>query len=50
MTKEYQCSACDFMIRSEAEDELVEFVQRHANDVHDLSMSDGDIRSGWSTV
>ncbi len=50
MTKEYQCSACAFMIRSEAEDELVEFVQRHAEDVHDMSMSSADIRGGWTSV
>lgn len=50
MTVEYQCSACEFMIRSEEEDELVEFVQTHASDVHDMSMSDADIRGGWTEV
>lgn len=49
-TREYGCSACDFMIRSEEEDELIQMVQDHAEDVHDMSMSAGDIREGWTTA
>lgn len=47
MAREYQCSECAFMIRSENEDELVEFVQEHAESSHDMMMEDSDIRSGW---
>jgi predicted small metal-binding protein len=49
-TREYTCSACDFQIRSETEDELVEFVQQHASDAHDMDVSRGDVRSGWHSV
>lgn len=54
MAKEIVCRDagydCDFMIRSENEDELVEFVQRHARDTHDTDMSRSDIESAWQTV
>ena len=35
---------CDFMIRSENEDELIEFTKQHAQNVHDTEMSSSDIR------
>ena len=41
---------CDFMIRSENEDELIEFVQEHVQNTHDTEMSDADIRGAWKTV
>lgn len=50
MAHEYQCSGCEFMIRSEDDDELIEFVQDHAEDVHDMSMEASEIRSGWADV
>lgn len=50
MAREYQCSACEFMIRSEAEDELIDFVRQHADEVHELSMSADDVREGWTSV
>lgn len=50
MAKEYQCSACEFMIRSENDDELVEFVREHAQDTHEMTMSASEIRSGWTEV
>ncbi|MFB6188771.1 MAG: DUF1059 domain-containing protein [Halapricum sp.] len=34
---------CDFMIRSEDRDELISFVQQHAQDVHDTEMSRSDV-------
>lgn len=41
---------CDFMIRSENEDELIEFVQEHAKNTHDVDMSAADIRGAWKTA
>lgn len=54
MAKELSCREagydCDFMIRSEDEDELIEFVRQHAREIHDTEMSRGDIRGAWKTV
>ena len=41
---------CDFMIRSENEDELVEFVQEHARNTHDTELARSDIEGIWKTV
>jgi predicted small metal-binding protein len=41
---------CDFMIRSENEEELVEFVQQHAEEAHDTKMSRTDIEGAWTDV
>lgn len=35
---------CDFMIRSESENQLVEMVQKHAKETHDLDMSVDDVK------
>lgn len=54
MAKEIVCQEagydCDFMIRSENEEELIEFVQEHARSTHDTEMSADDIRGAWKTV
>jgi predicted small metal-binding protein len=54
MAKEIACRDagydCDFMIRSENEDELIEFVQEHARETHDTDMAADDIRATWKTV
>lgn len=54
MAKEISCRDagydCDFMIRSEDEDQLVEFVQEHARETHDTEMSASDVRGAWKTV
>lgn len=54
MAKEVACRDagydCDFMIRSENDDELVEMVQQHARDTHDTEMSKSDIQGAWKTV
>lgn len=44
MTKEVSCihagfEECEFLIRSENESELIEFVQKHAERTHDVSVS-----------
>jgi predicted small metal-binding protein len=54
MAKEISCRDaghdCDFMIRSENEDELIDFVKEHAKEAHDTEMSSADIRGAWKTV
>jgi predicted small metal-binding protein len=41
---------CDFMIRSENENELIEFVQQHAQETHNEEMSRSDVRNALKTV
>lgn len=54
MAKELACRDagydCDFMIRSENDDELIEFVREHAKETHDTEMSATDVRGAWKTV
>ena len=54
MAKELRCRDagmdCDFMIRSENENELIEFAQQHVQDTHDQEMSRSDIRDMLKTV
>ena len=44
MVKEVSCihagfEDCEFLVRSENESELIEFVQRHAERTHDVTVS-----------
>lgn len=41
---------CDFMVRDENEEELIEFVQEHVRKTHDTEMSASDIRGAWKTA
>lgn len=41
---------CDFMIRSEDEDQLVEMVQQHSKETHDTEMSRSDVQELVNTV
>ena len=54
MAKQVSCAEagmdCEFMIRSENEPELIDFVQQHARDVHDTEMSRSDIENLMTTV
>lgn len=50
MAHQYTCSECAFQIRSEKDDELIEFVRTHADDAHGLGMSRADVRDGWEQV
>ena len=54
MVKELSCRSagydCDFMIRSENEDQLIEMVQQHAKETHDMDMSPADVRDLLKTV
>ena len=48
MVKQVSCREmgidCEFLIRDGNEAELVEFVRRHAENVHDMDFSEGDVR------
>lgn len=49
MVHEVNCNGagykdCEFLIRSEDEDELIRFVQRHAKELHETSVSGNDVR------
>lgn len=50
MAHEFGCSACEFHVRSENDDELIELVQNHAEEMHDLDLSQQDVRDGWTSV
>jgi predicted small metal-binding protein len=50
MAQQYSCSQCEFQVRSEDDGELIELVQHHAEEYHDMSPSAGDIRDGMKTV
>ena len=50
MVKEVNCKGagyddCEFLVRSENVDELVRFVQQHAEQTHEQSVSGTDVRS-----
>lgn len=49
MGKELHRAECDFLIRSEDEDEVIEVTQRHAERTHDMAMSRGDVERLWKT-
>ena len=49
MVHEVNCKSagytdCEFLVRSEDADELIQFVQDHAEHTHDQSVSDSDVR------
>lgn len=48
-TREFACPHCSFVIRSENEDEVIEMVQRHADEIHGTSMKEDDVRGAWMT-
>jgi len=54
MAREVACREagydCDFVIRSENDDELIEFVQEHAQSTHDAELAAADIQGIWKTV
>jgi predicted small metal-binding protein len=41
---------CDFMIRSEDENQLVEMVQKHSKETHDTDLSRSDVLGLAKTV
>lgn len=50
MAHEYTCNMCAFRIRSEDDDEVVELVREHADEKHDMDLSESDVRDGWEEV
>lgn len=48
MVKQVDCTECEFLIRDEDEDQLIEFVRKHAADTHGMSPSRADVE-GWMT-
>lgn len=50
MAHQYACRDCAFMVRSENDDEVIDFVRKHANDAHDMQVAPDDVRAGWDTV
>ncbi|MFC6863715.1 DUF1059 domain-containing protein [Halomicroarcula sp. GCM10025817] len=50
MAHQYSCSACEFQVRSEDQDEVIELVRTHAQDMHDKSFSADQVRDGIQTV
>ncbi|GGN88359.1 hypothetical protein GCM10009030_07980 [Haloarcula pellucida] len=38
------------MVRSESEDEVVELVQNHAGEKHDMTVGENDVRDGIENV
>mgnify|MGYP006275988943 CR=1 FL=1 len=47
MVRQFTCGDCAFMIRSDNDDELIEFVKQHADDAHGRQVADDDVRAGW---
>ncbi len=50
MAHQYTCSNCAFMVRSENDDEVIESVQQHADEYHDMQVAGDDVRAGWEMV
>lgn len=54
MVKQVNCREtgmdCEFMVRDENEDELVELVRRHAERTHDIDMPESDVRNLMTEV
>ena len=50
MAHQYSCGSCEFQVRSENEDELIDIVRTHADDMHQLNVSRADVRDGMQTV
>lgn len=48
MVKQVDCTECEFLIRNEDTDQLIDFVQKHAQESHDMSPSEADVE-GWMT-
>jgi len=50
MAHQFSCSACAFQVRSENDDEVIELVQNHAREMHDMDVSRDDVMDGWESV
>ena len=52
MAHQYSCGmdGCDFQVRSEDENEVVDMVQEHAQNKHGTSMDRSDVETGMQEV
>ena len=50
MANQYSCSACGFQVRADDKQEVIDHVQKHAGEAHDMDVSSADIRSGMEEV
>jgi predicted small metal-binding protein len=50
MANQYSCSACGFQVQADDEQEVIDHVQKHADEAHDMDVSSADIRSGMEEV
>lgn len=52
MAYQFTCTAedCAFQIRANERDEVIDIVQEHADEMHSLDMSRGDVRDGLQQV
>lgn len=50
MVHQYACDACEFMVRSENDDEIIDLVRNHAQEAHDMQVPADDVRAGWESV
>ncbi|MFW5939474.1 MAG: DUF1059 domain-containing protein [Halolamina sp.] len=50
MAREFSCNDCGFMVRSDDDDEVIDFVKQHADHAHGRQVADDDVRAGWEEV
>lgn len=50
MVRQFTCSDCAFMVRSENDDEVIDVVKNHGKEAHDRDVADDDVRAGWEDV
>ncbi|QDX39456.1 DUF1059 domain-containing protein [Salarchaeum sp. JOR-1] len=52
MAYQFTCTAddCAFQVRSNERDEVVDFTQEHAEEMHSLDLSRADVRDGLESV
>jgi len=50
MAYQYTCGTCGFQVRSEDDDEVVDYVQKHADVMHDLHLPRSQVAESWETV
>lgn len=46
MAHQYTCSACSFQVQSDDDEEVINHVQEHAEEAHDMDVSSADVRDG----
>lgn len=49
MAHQYTCSACAFQIRSDDDEKIIELVQEHADEKHDIHLPRSEVTSSWES-